>query len=138
MTQLGEAVARYHKLIESEPYRDLAWAEDLRKHMQQQNLTAGGRPVSSVLRPHFISSRQYASLVKAAEALYASIARVKELALANPVLLNRMEMLPAEKMLAQIDPRYPFLSVTSLLDTHLNNGNLRFEDYTAETPMGVA
>ena len=138
MTQLGEAIARFHKLIESDPYRDLVWAEDLRKRMQEQNLTAAGRPVSAVLRPHFISSRQYASLVKAAEALHSSIRRVKELALASPALLNRMEMLPAEKMLAAIDPKYPFLSVTSLLDTHLNNGDLRVEDYTADTPMGVA
>jgi hypothetical protein len=138
MTQLGEAVTRYHKLIESEPYRDLSWAEELRNQMVKQNLTVGGRPVSAVLRPHFISSRQYASLVKAAEGLYAAIGRVKEMALANPVLLNKMEMLPAEKMLAAIDPKYPFLSVTSLLATHLNNGDLRFEDYTAETPMGVA
>lgn len=138
MTQLGEAVARYHKLIESEPYRDLNWAEDLRKRMVEQNLTAGGRPVSSVLRPHFISSRQYANLIKAAEGLQAAIGRVKQMALANQTLLNRMEMLPAEKMLAAIDPRYSYLSVTSLLDTRLNNGSLHFEDYTAETPMGVA
>ena len=31
MSQLSEATARYHKLIESEPYIDLAWAEELRE-----------------------------------------------------------------------------------------------------------
>ena len=49
-----------------------------------------------------------------------------------------MELLPAEKMLASIDPGYPFLAVTSLLDTHLNNGTLHFVDYVADTPVGVA
>jgi hypothetical protein len=29
------------------------------------------------------------------------------------------------------------LPVTSLLDTHLNNGSLQFVGYTAETPLGV-
>jgi hypothetical protein len=49
-----------------------------------------------------------------------------------------MHMLPAEKMLAQLDPGYSFPFVTSLLDTHLNNGTMRFVDHNAETPAGVA
>ena len=44
---------------------------------------------------------------------------------------------PAEKMLAAVDPGYPYLAVTSLLDTHLNNGSLQFVGYTADTPAGV-
>lgn len=138
MTQLGEAIARYHRHIESESPRESGWADVLRQRMVEQSLTVGGRPVCSVLRPHFVTSRQYANLVKASEALYSAINRVKQMALGNPALLNRMEMLPAEKMLAAIDPRYSFVSVTSLLDTNLSNGSLRFEDFMAETPMGVA
>jgi uncharacterized circularly permuted ATP-grasp superfamily protein len=60
------------------------------------------------------------------------------MALANPALLARMELLPAEKMLASIDPGYPFLAVTSLLDTHLSNGSMYFVEYNADTPVGVA
>jgi hypothetical protein len=51
--------------------------------------------------------------------------------------MSRMQMLPAEKMLAAVDPGYPYLSVTSLLDTHMNNGSLQFVGYTADTPVGV-
>ena len=138
MSQLGEAVARYHKILESEPFRDLAWAEALQERMKASNLVSGNRPISPVLRPHFISKRQYTNLVKAAESLYGAIARIENLALSSPQLLNRMQMLPAEKMLASLDPGYPFVSVTSLLDTHLNNGTLRFIDYNADTPAGVA
>ena len=29
MTQLGAAVARYNKLIETSPYKDLGWADEL-------------------------------------------------------------------------------------------------------------
>ncbi len=37
-----------------------------------------------------------------------------------------------------MDPGYSFLAVTSLIDTHLNNGTLRFARYIPDTPTGVA
>jgi hypothetical protein len=137
MNQLDEAVARYQKLLESEPYKDLSWAEALADRMAAEHLTQSGRPICPFLRPNFISRRQYETMVKAAEALFSAIDRVKQMALANPALLSRMELLPAEKMLASIDPGYPFLAVTSLLDTHLINGSLSFVEYNADTPVGV-
>lgn len=138
MTHLGEAIARYHRILEGEAYKDLSWAEALAAEMRARNLTSGGRPISKVLRPHFVMQRQYAALVKAAEALFSAIDRIKQMALATPALLARLELLPAEKMLAAVDPGYPFLSVSSLLSTHLANGSLRFVDYNADTPAGVA
>lgn len=138
MTQLGEAIARYHKILEGEAYKDLSWAEALHGEMRAHNLTASGRPISPVLRPHFVMQRQYAALVKAAESLFSAIDRIKQLALDTPALLARLELLPAEKMLAAVDPGYPFLSVTSRLSTHIDNGGLRFVDYNADTPTGVA
>ncbi len=101
MNQLYEAVARYQKLLETEPYRDLTWAESLAERMQAEHLTQGGRLVCPFLRPNFISRRQYDSMVKAAEALFAAIDRVKQMALGNPGLLARMELLPAERCLRQ-------------------------------------
>src|SRR5579872_528004 len=138
MSQLGEAVARYHKILESDPYKDLSWAHGLQDRMKAQNLAVGGRPVSPTLRPNFVSRRQYTNLVKAAECLFAAINRVENMAIASPALLSRMELLPAEKMLASVDPGYPFFSVTSLLDTHLQNGTVRFARYNPDTPSGVA
>jgi hypothetical protein len=138
MTLLDEAIARYHRILDSQAYKDLGWAEALHAEMRAHNLTAGGRPISPVLRPHFVMQRQYTALVKAAELLFSAVDRIKQLALATPALLARLELLPAEKMLAAVDPGYPFLSVTSRLSTHLDNGNLRFVDYNADTPTGVA
>ncbi len=138
MNHLNEAVARYQKLIEADPYKDLVWAETLAGKMQAEHLTQGGRLICPFLRPNFITHRQYDTLVKGAEALFSAIDRVKQMALANPALLARLELLPAEKMLASIDPGYPFLAVTSLLDTHLSNGSMYFVEYNADTPLGVA
>lgn len=138
MTQLGQAIARYHKLIESEPFNSLGWAQALQERMAAAHLTAGGRLICPFLRPHFLTRRRYTSMVKAAEALLSAIDRIKQMALSNPSLLARMELLPAEKMLASVDPGYPYLTVTSLLDTHLDNGSMRFVDYDADTAAGVA
>src|SRR5579862_7521051 len=132
MNQVSEAIARYHKLIESEPYIDLAWAKTLQERMKAEKL--GNRPISPVLRPHFITNRQYQALVKAAEALLSAIDRIEQMALATPSLLARMQLLPAERMLAQVDPGYSFLSVASLLDTNLNNGTVRFVGHNSEAP----
>jgi hypothetical protein len=137
MNQLSEAVTRYHKILESDHYRNLAWAHELQERMKAHNLVAGGKPISPVLRPHFITRRQYTGLVKAAESFSTSLQRVQVKALGSPALLARMELLPAEKMLAAVDPGYA-LPVTSLLDTHLNNGTLRFSRYLPDTPTGVA
>jgi hypothetical protein len=138
MAPLGEAIARYHKILESEPYRDLAWADALQSRMKASHLTSGTRPISPVLRPHFVTKRQYVNLTKAAEALFSAISRVEHMTLSSAQLQSRIQMLPAEKMLASVDPGYPFLNVTSLLDTNLHNGTLHFTGYTAETPAGVA
>src|SRR5690242_2116086 len=105
MSQLDEAAARYNKLLEG-PYRDLAWAEALHQRMEQEKLTVGGRPVCPFLRPHFLSRRQYESLVKTGEALISAIDRMEQMVLVNPALLARLELLPAEKMLASINPGY--------------------------------
>src|ERR1051326_2023545 len=122
MNQVSEAIARYHKILEGDQFKDLSWAHELQERMKAKNLAVAGRPVSPVLRPHFITRRQYQNLVKAVESFSSAIERIENMAIGSPALLSRMELLPAEKLLPAVDPGYPFLSVTSLIDTHLNNG----------------
>ena len=137
MTQLNEAVARYHRILESDICKDLSWVDALQEKMRNHHLTTGGQRVSPVLRPHFVTQRQYTNLAKAAETLYSAMERVEKMALASPQLMSRISMLPAEKMLAAVDPGYSSFSVTSLLDTHLSNGTLSFVGCTADAPSGV-
>ena len=102
MTVLEEAVARYHRLLDTPAYRDLAWAKSIQEKMTAHNLAPVGRPVCPVLRPHFVSRRQMAAMAKAAESLYSAMDRMGELALSTPAVLSRMDMLPGEKMLATL------------------------------------
>jgi uncharacterized circularly permuted ATP-grasp superfamily protein len=137
MSQLDDAVARYNKLLESGPYRELAWAESLHERMESSKLSAGGRLICPFLRPNFISRRQYESLIKTGESLIGAIDRMEQMVLANPTLLARLELLPAEKMLAAIDPGYQALEVAARLDSHLVNGHLHFVQYNADSPTGA-
>src|SRR5579863_3980619 len=63
---------------------------------------------------------------------------MEQMVLSNPSLLARLELLPAEKMLASIDPGYSALEVASRLDTHMVNGHLHFVQYNADSPTGAA
>ena len=136
MSQLDDAVTRYNRLLENGPLRDLGWAEALHQRMEDAGLVAGGRLICPFLRPNFLSRRQYESLVKTGEALIGAIDRMEQMVLANPSLLARLELLPAEKMLASIDPGYQALEVAARLDTHLVNGHLHFVQYNADAPTG--
>jgi hypothetical protein len=104
--------------------------------METAKLSCGGRLICPFLRPNFISRRQFDSLVKTGEALICAIDRMEQMVLANPALLARLDLLPAEKMLASIDPGYQALEVAARLDTHLNNGSLHFVQYNADSPTG--
>lgn len=137
MSYLDDAVVRYNKSLETGPFRDLSWAEALHRRMEESGLSAGGRLICPFLRPNFVSRRQYDSLVRSAEALLGAIGRMEQMVLANPVLLARLELLPAEKMLASIDPGYPSLQVAARLDSHVRNGHLHFVQYNADLPTGA-
>ncbi len=138
MSQLDDAVTRYNRMLESGPASDLAWAGTLHERMENAKLSAGGRLICPFLRPNFISRRQFESLVKTGESLIGAIDRMEQMVLANPALLARLDLLPAEKMLAAIDPGYQALEVAARLDTHLNNGSLHFVQYNADSPTGGA
>ena len=136
MSQLDDAVAKYNKSLENGPSSDVAWIEALHESMENAGLVAGGRLICPFLRPNFISRRQFESLVKTGESLIGAIDRMEQMVLANPALLARLDLLPAEKMLASIDPGYQALEVAARLDTHLSNGSLHFVQYNADSPTG--
>lgn len=138
MTQLDEAIARYHRILESEPYRDLRWVKNLQEQMEARQLSAGGRLLCPFLRPNFVTQKQYDNLVKTGEALISAVERMLRTALASPQLLSRMQLFPAEKMLAAIDPGYEMSEVSAQLDLQIRNGSLHVMQYNADALTGAA
>jgi hypothetical protein len=138
MTQLDEAISRYHRILESEPYRDLRWVKNLQDEMEARQLSAGGRLLCPFLRPNFVTQKQYDNLVKTGEALISAVDRMLRTALASPQLLFRMQLFPAEKMLAAIDPGYEMAEVSAQLDLQIQNGSLHVMQYNADALTGAA
>jgi len=138
MTQLDEAISRYHRILESEPYRDLRWVKNLQEQMEARQLSAGGRLLCPFLRPNFVTQKQYDNLVKTGEALISAVDRMLRLALASPQLLSRMQLFPAEKMLAAIDPGYEMSEVSAQLDLQIQNGSLHVLQYNSDALTGAA
>jgi hypothetical protein len=134
MSLVSEAIARYHKLIESAPYIDLAWTRALEERIQAEKLD--GRSVSPVLRPHFVTKRDYATLSKAAETLLSAVTRMEQMVLATPALLARAQMLPAERMLAAVDPGYT-TPISLVWEAALTEKGLHFTGCANTIPPGV-
>ncbi len=138
MSHLQEAISRYNKILEAPPHKDLSWVKILHERMETERLSAGGRLLCPFLRPNFVTRRQYESMVRTGEALISAIERMEQIVLASPALLSRMQLLPAEKMLAAVDPGYNLSEVAARFDLHLSNGTLQVVQYNADSPSGLA
>jgi hypothetical protein len=143
MAQLGDAVTRYHKLFEQDEYRNPVWAEQLQERMRQLHLTESGRILTPILRPHFVSRRQLDLLTRTTAHLAEILDRVEAMVFASPPLLNRLQMLPAEKMLAAVPCGYSRFNVTASIDVNMGaanikNGSLILQGINACKPAGLA
>src|SRR5689334_3569210 len=131
MAQLSEAIARYHKLLYEETYRDLAWVQEFQERIEQRHIADSGRSGTLILRPHFISRSELKRLARATEHLAAILDQIETLAFRTPSLLDRIQLLPAEKMLAAIPSGYSRFSITSRMDAHFRNGSLSLQRFEA-------
>ncbi len=137
MTLLSEAIARYHRILEELNAAGSPWKEEVREQMRQRGLEGSGSGVSPVLRPHFLTRRQYESLAANAEALARAIQRVNQLALSDPGVMSRLALLPGERMLVSIDPGYSTPAVASVLEAVVSNGHLHLSSPRADLPRGA-
>ena len=137
MAQLGDAISRYHKLLEQPSYRDTAWADQFQEQMRQQHLVDSGRLLAPVLRPHFVSRRQLEALSRLSAQMAEILERLEAIAFASPLLLSRLQMLPAEKMLAAVPHGYTRSGVTASMDANLRNGALSLQGLDACKPAGL-
>ncbi len=135
---VDDAIVRYHKILESSPYSDLEWTDALTERMKSHGMVVGSRMASPFLRPHLITRKQQESLSRASETLLSAIERLETLALETPALLQRLELLPAERMLASIHPGYNFLHVSSLLNATVPGSTFHFRGFQASSAAGLA
>lgn len=97
----------------------------------------GTRPLSVALRPQFLTRRRYDQAVRAAEGVLSALAVLERAVLKDPDLRAELCLEPDEERLALVDPGFGFSSPSSRLDSFFA-GQVRFVEYNAESPAGMA
>jgi hypothetical protein len=124
--------------MEQNGFGDAAWAEALQQRMREHRLTDSGRLLSPVLRPCFVTPKQVDALTKTAGQLSVIFDKLESLVIAKPALLNRLQMLPAEKSLLAVEPGYKHFSMAGSMDIAFSGGSYFLSGVDASRPMALA
>ncbi|MFN9296144.1 MAG: hypothetical protein ACK6DZ_00340 [Acidobacteriota bacterium] len=135
---VDDAIVRYQKILESVPYNNLEWTDALTEKMKSHGMVVGVRLASPFLRPHFLTKKQFELLTKNGQLLHSAIDLLESLALTQPALLQRWELLPAERMLAGIHPGYPFPHVSCLMNAVIEQTSPRIRGMQSTSAAGLA
>lgn len=130
------AIARYHALLERQDLSEFAGR--LQQEMAEKGALFGDRLLCPFLRPHFIGREQLLLLQDAVRGVIGAMQALSPRLVGSREMQDRLGLTEDERRLAAVDPGYPELSVTSRLDSFLLGGSLRFVEYNAETPAGIA
>lgn len=138
------AIDRWHELLMTDP---LATWEQVQSAMQADRLYFGARPVCSVLRPHFLSSRAYSYLLEASRILRGALGKAYDYLLTHDALRASLGVSHAQDALLALEPtRGPGdysgrLDAFYFADARPTAGQyptLNFVEYNAESPGGLA
>ena len=142
MNELGAAIDFYHSLLDDE--LGLVSQAQLTRQMHHRQLFFGERPLTTVLRPRFLTVRQYELLRRSIGGIMPAFATAYRTALVNPAFRRQFGLNEWEEKLIEADPGFRAPSPTARMDTFFspagNNGEmgLYFAEYNAETPAAAA
>lgn len=98
----------------------------------------GGRMLSPYLRPHFVTSDEWQRITKTCETVWSAIEKIGKAAREDDSLFAEIGLTDGERQLANMDPGYEEISVTSRLDSFLTAETYQFVELNAECPAGIA
>jgi hypothetical protein len=134
---MSDAIARYHDLLGSGTLA--ADSQDRLDALQKtRELFFGTRPVCTVLRPRFLTPRQYRFLMDRVGALLPVFQKIYDRGLADPAFRKQFGLHDWEEKLLDIDPGFPSPSPTSRFDSFfVSESELMFTEFNTETPAGA-
>ncbi|MBX3065578.1 MAG: circularly permuted type 2 ATP-grasp protein [Anaerolineae bacterium] len=135
---LQEGIDHYHSLLDDQFAADSF--EAMSRDLRVRKLYFGERPLCTVLRPHFYTPDQWAHLKSETELVLQAFAKAHIACLNDASLRAQLFLEPYEEQLFSIDIGFEFPWTTSRLDSFytLDDLGLRFVEYNAETPAGMA
>jgi len=131
------AIAAYHAALEQPGVTD-ASAGVLAEGQREARAVFGDRPLCVSLRPNLVTARDLAAYTAASESLYGALGRLERALLTDDDLRRELDLDPEEERLALADPGYRAASPSSRLDGFVSDGVIRYVEYNAESPAGMA
>ena len=132
-----EAVARYHDLLANQELAESSRAT-LDDGLERAKLIFGGRRLSPYLRPHFVAEADFARITQICETVWSAIQKVKDAAVEDERIIDRLGLTDIERELVAIDPGYRQVSPTARLDSFLTAARYSFVELNGESPAGIA
>jgi uncharacterized circularly permuted ATP-grasp superfamily protein len=137
MTKEPAFVVAYNALL-ADAATAAACSETLAEGQREGGAMWGDRPLCVSLRPNFVTKRQHAANAAASEMLYGAMARLERALLREEELRRELDLSPEEDRLALADPGFAAASPASRLDGFVSDGVIRYVEYNAESPAGMA
>lgn len=134
---LQEAVEHYHNLLQDEEMAESS-RRMLDERLERAKLIFGGRRLSPYLRPHFVTEGDFARVLRVCETVWGAIQKVKDAAIAEPAMIDELNLTEIERDLVSIDPGYAAVSPTARLDSFLIEDSYSFVELNGESPAGIA
>ncbi len=127
----------YHSLLEDADVA-AASATALAAGQRDRRLVFGERPLCVSLRPNLVARGTWESVRRSTEALHGALGRLERALLEEEDLRRELDLDPEEERLALADPGFEASSPSSRLDGFVHDGVIRFVEYNAESPAGMA
>ena len=135
---LGKINDEYRRLLESyENPTAKEQMDNLNEKLLKNNFTMSGKPFPTFLKPLFVENRLRPEIVKITDTIMDCIEKVSDLFFSNPEVEKYFEMIPIDRELARIEPKYPRRVINGRLDAFLSEDGLKFLEFNCDSPCGI-
>jgi uncharacterized circularly permuted ATP-grasp superfamily protein len=110
----------------------------LKEFLVERGCTFGGEAMPTLLKPNFISVRQWRMLKASVERLSRALSKFIDLYLEDDGVREIMGFSDREDQLFRIEPGYGNPLVISRLDAFLDHDSLKFLEFNCDSPAGIA
>ncbi len=133
---MKDPVAAFHGLLEDERLAATS-ADVLAAGQRERRLMFGERPLCVAMRPQLLTRKRYEQAVSAAEGVHSALAALEKAVLKDADLRRELGLEAEEERMALADPGFKSSSPSVRLDSFFA-GQVRFVEYNAESPAGMA
>lgn len=133
------AIDFYNEIVAATPDATLREISDgFIADLRANKACYGERPLSTFLRPKFITPAQLDTLDAVCKTLRECVIKIKDAIAAQPNFIDQVGLSEGERRLCEIDPGFTRLSITARWDSFMTEDSLKFVELNAESPAGIA